>query len=522
MPNNSAPLANSSLGRPSMNVVPLGAGQDVGRSCILVTLGGRTIMFDCGMHMGFNDERRFPDFSYISRTRSFDKAIDCVIISHFHLDHCGALPHFTEVCGYGGPVYMTQPTKEVCPVLLEDFRKIVAGKGDGIFTSQDISNCMKKVVTISMNETYKHDEGFYITPYYAGHVLGAAMFHVVVGDQSVVYTGDYNTTPDKHLGPATIKCLRPDLLITESTYGSVTRDCRKVKEREFLKAVSDCVSRGGRVLIPIFALGRAQELCLLLDGYWERTGLQVPVYFSGGLTEKANEIYKKFISYTNETVKKKIFERNLFDYRHIRPFQRHYMEGDGPMVLFASPGMLHSGMSLKVFKEWCEDERNLVIIPGYCVRGTVGEKVLNGAKRLDILGESREIRLGIRNLAFSAHADAQGIVNLVGQCSPRNVMLVHGEKSRMKVLRRTIEERFGIPTLLPPNGMLVNIPSRDVVKLRVRREDIAGYFSPRMSKTHLSLRMRLSSEKSEGCVDVVECEEYVEDKGSGEAPGTGP
>lgn len=496
-----------------MNVIPLGAGQDVGRSCIIATLNGKTIMFDCGMHMGFNDERRFPDFSYISSTKNFDKVIDCVVISHFHLDHCGALPYFTEVCGYSGPIYMTHPTKEVCPILLEDFRKIITAKGRepvNSFTQQDIANCMKKVVTINMNETYKHDEDFCITPYYAGHVLGAAMFHVRVGDQSVVYTGDYNTTPDKHLGSAAIKCLRPDLLITESTYGSVTRDCRKVKEREFLKAVADCIGKGGRVLIPIFALGRAQELCLLLDAYWDRNGLDTPVYFSGGLTEKANEIYKKFISYTNETVKKKIFERNVFEYKHIRPFQKHLLDVDGPVVLFASPGMLHSGMSLTIFKEWCEDKRNLVIIPGYCVRGTVGEKVLNGAKRVEIFGESREINIGVRNLAFSAHADAQGILKLIDQCKPRNVMLVHGEKSRMKILKKSIENVFGTPTILPANGMLINIPSSNTVQLRIERKRLPVHFGQNLSRSGMDVKMTLSKEREKDCVDVAACEEYLD------------
>lgn len=500
-----------------MNVVPLGAGQDVGRSCVIVTINGRTIMFDCGMHMGFNDDRRFPDFSYISSTGSFDKVIDCIVISHFHLDHCGALPYFTEVCKYNGPIYMTYPTREVCPILLDDFRKIITVKGRdlNIFTYQDIVNCMEKVVPINMNETYKHDEDFYITPYYAGHVIGAAMFHVEVGDQSVVYTGDYNTTPDRHLGPAAIKCLKPDLLITESTYGSITRDCRRVKEREFLKAVFDGVMRGGRVLIPTFALGRAQELCLLLDAYLERTGLDIPVYFSGGLTEKANQIYKKFVSYTNETIKKKIFERNLFEYKHIKPFKSHLVHSEGPMVLFASPGMLHSGTSLKMFKEWCEDEKNLVIIPGYCVRGTVGERVLNGAKSLKISGDMKEINLEVKNLAFSAHADAQGILKLIDQCMPRNVMLVHGERSRMKILKKSIEGRFGIPTFLPANGTLINIPSRSTVTLRVEREKISKYFKPNLSKNEVCLRVKLSKNTNKGCVDVVECEEYLEDETEG-------
>lgn len=102
--------------------MPLGAGQDVGRSCIVLNIAGRTIMLDCGMHMGYSDARCFPDFRYLSRTGDFDAAVTCVIVSHFHLDHCGALPLFTELCGYNGPVYMTYPTKAICPILLEDYR----------------------------------------------------------------------------------------------------------------------------------------------------------------------------------------------------------------------------------------------------------------------------------------------------------------------------------------------------------------------------------------------------------------
>lgn len=118
-------------------------------------------MFDCGMHMGYNDERRFPDFTYISKNKNFTQLIDCVIISHLygsfgcssgglffrsHLDHCGALPFFTEMCGYDGPIYMTYPTKAICPILLEDFRKItVERKGEtNFFTTQMIKDCMKK------------------------------------------------------------------------------------------------------------------------------------------------------------------------------------------------------------------------------------------------------------------------------------------------------------------------------------------------------------------------------------------
>ncbi|KAI7687138.1 hypothetical protein SSS_08962 [Sarcoptes scabiei] len=116
-----------------IKITPLGAGQDVGRSCILISIGTQQIMLDCGMHMGFNDQRRFPDFSYITKEGSLDSYLDCVIISHFHLDHCGALPYMTEMIGYNGPIYMTHPTKAICPILLISVRSPSNVKARQIF-----------------------------------------------------------------------------------------------------------------------------------------------------------------------------------------------------------------------------------------------------------------------------------------------------------------------------------------------------------------------------------------------------
>ncbi|KAF2356596.1 Beta-Casp domain [Trinorchestia longiramus] len=461
-----------------IKITPLGAGQDVGRSCILASIGDKHIMLDCGMHMGFNDERRFPDFSYIT-DGSLTEHLDCVIISHFHLDHCGALPYMTEMVGYTGPIYMTQPTKALCPVLLEDMRKVaVERKGEtNFFTSSMIKDCMKKVTTVALHETVKVDEELEIKAYYAGHVLGAAMFQVKVGSHSLVYTGDYNMTPDRHLGAAWIDKCRPDLLITESTYATTIRDSKRCRERDFLKKIHSCVDRGGKVLIPVFALGRVQELCILLDTYWDRMNLTVPVYFTMGLAETvtngavyfmglaetvtnravyfmglaetvtngavyfmglaetvtngavyfirlfetvtngpvyftmgfaetvtngavyfiglaktvtngavyfmglaetvtngavyftmglaetANKYYRMFITWTNQKIRRTFVHRNMFDFKHIKPFDKSYIDNPGPMVVFATPGMLHAGLSLAVFKKWAPHEQNMVSPP---------------------------------------------------------------------------------------------------------------------------------------------------------------
>ncbi|KAL7677391.1 hypothetical protein ACOME3_003628 [Neoechinorhynchus agilis] len=143
-----------------MKILPLGAGQDVGKSCIILSIGGKNVMLDCGMHMGYDDDRRFPDFEFLSMNEPLACVIDCVLISHFHLDHCGALPHMTEIVGYNGPIYMTRPTKAICPVLLKDFRKIVTMNENldpdrrnesSFFTDEDVDNCMRKVKTIRVH-----------------------------------------------------------------------------------------------------------------------------------------------------------------------------------------------------------------------------------------------------------------------------------------------------------------------------------------------------------------------------------
>lgn len=285
------------------------------------------------------------------------------------------------------------------------------------------------------------------------------MVQVKVGKLSCVYTGDYNMTPDRHLGAAWIDKCRPNLLITETTYATTIRDSKRCRERDFLLKVHDCVERGGKVLIPVFALGRAQELCILLETYWERMNLKVPIYFALGLTEKATNYYKMFITWTNEKIKKTFVQRNMFDFKHIKPFDRAYIDNLGSMVVFATPGMLHAGLSLQIFKKWAPNENNMVIMPGYCVSGTVGNKILSGAKKIEFENKQViDVRMAVEYMSFSAHADAKGIMQLISQCEPENVLLVHGEASKMEFLQGKIKQEFGVNCFMPKNGETVNIP----------------------------------------------------------------
>ena len=468
-----------------ISIKPLGAGQEVGRSCILVKINGFKILLDCGVHMGFNDDRKFPDFKRLlkknkskestktqqlplsskdnnsnsifknieDKKNDYTNVVDLLIISHFHLDHCGALPYFTELLGYKGPILCTQPTKAILPVTLEDFRKIMGEyRGEkSLLLPEQRTESVRRIQTIEVGETRVFNEKIKVTCFYAGHVLGAAMFHIDIDGYTVAYTGDYNTICDRHLAGAYMPKIYPDVLMTETTYGDKVRDTKRVREREFLKKIQETIDKGGKVLIPIFALGRAQELCIVLDTYWKRTNCQVPIYFAGPMAKKANFYYKLFQNWMNSTVKNLFISNNVFDFKFVKQGDKTLMKGNKPMVIFATPGMLHGGLSLSIFKEIAPDPKNCVIIPGYCSAGTVGNRILSGEKVIEIDKTKINVNCEVYYMSFSAHADAKGLLQLIKNVQPRNVMLVHGDYEIMKHFKKTCEEKMDVPVLTPGN-----------------------------------------------------------------------
>ena len=381
---------------------------------------------------------------------------------------------------------MTYPTRAMIPPLLEDFRKISQTTHDKqqfttsnsseegevkdttrLFSSRDIAASLHKVTPVTAKREIRVCGGdITVRVWYASHVLGAGIWEVSVGPQRVVYSGDYNMVADRHLSAAYVPRLQPDLFVSETTYCTSTRGQRRSREREFLLKVHECVKRGGKVLIPVFALGRAQEVMLLIDSYWERMGLSVPVYYSKGLVTKANQNYTNYVGWMNQTVRETFTKAPVFDFRYIRPLdQKASLDALGPAVLFATPGMLHSGFSLEVFTKWCTSKANLVVFTGYCAPGTPGDELISGKRKITLHGGSTQLDVAcdIDSISFSAHVDAKGIVKMIEMLAPKNVMLVHGEKTRMDFLRGKIEKELGIYCCNPPNGYEVSFASSLVI-----------------------------------------------------------
>uniref|UniRef100_A0A2K6G6S6 Cleavage and polyadenylation specific factor 3 n=1 Tax=Propithecus coquereli TaxID=379532 RepID=A0A2K6G6S6_PROCO len=238
---------------------PLGAGQEVGRSCIILEFKGRKIMLDCGIHPGLEGMDALPYIDLIDPAE-----IDLLLISHFHLDHCGALPWFLQKTSFKGRTFMTHATKAIYRWLLSDYVKVSnISADDMLYTETDLEESMDKIETINFHEV-KEVAGIKFWCYHAGHVLGAAMFMIEIAGVKLLYTGDFSRQEDRHLMAAEIPNIKPDILIIESTYGTHIHEKREEREARFCNTVHDIVNRGGRGLIPVFALGRAQELLLIL------------------------------------------------------------------------------------------------------------------------------------------------------------------------------------------------------------------------------------------------------------------
>ncbi|OWZ11848.1 Cleavage and polyadenylation specificity factor protein [Phytophthora megakarya] len=433
-----------------MRIMPLGAGNEVGRSCIVLKFKGKTIMLDCGVHPGYSGHGSLPFFDGVEA-----EEIDLLLITHFHIDHVAALPHFTEKTNFKGRVFMTHPTKAVMQMMLRDFLRVSnISVDDQIYDDKDLNNCVAKVEIIDFHQEMMHN-GIKFTPYNAGHVLGACMYLIEIGGVKVLYTGDYSLENDRHLMAAELPACSPDVLIVESTYGVQVHQSVVEREGRFTGQVEAVVRRGGRCLIPVFALGRTQELLLILDEHWRaHPDLQdIPIYFASKLAAKALRVYQTYINMMNDRIRKQIAISNPFQFEHISNLKSmDDFDDSGPSVVMASPGMLQSGVSRQLFERWCSDKRNACLIPGYVVEGTLAKKILSEPTEIAALdGRIIPMNCTVEYISFSAHADFVGTSGFVEKLTPPNIVLVHGEKNEMMRLKSALNKKFNDPKVYHPS-----------------------------------------------------------------------
>ncbi|KAI3653139.1 hypothetical protein MP228_002564 [Amoeboaphelidium protococcarum] len=437
--------AVGSVSKDMLSIMPIGGGQEVGRSCIVLQYKGKNIMLDCGIHPAYNGISALPFFDEIDPA-----SIDLLLITHFHLDHAASLPYFMQKTQFKGKVYMTHPTKAIYKWLLSDFVRVSTSNQDDedmLYNEHDLALSYERIETIDFHQTIEYED-IKFTAYNAGHVLGAAMFVIEIAGTKIFYTGDYSREEDRHLMAAERPPhLIPDVMICESTYGVQTNEPRGTREKRFTGLVQEIVQRGGRCLIPAFALGRAQELLLILDEHWQsRPDLQsIPIYYASALAKKCMAVYQTYIGMMNNKIKQQFASGvNPFVFKHISNLKSiDQFDDNGPCVMMASPAMLQSGLSRELFDRWCGDKRNGVIIPGYVVEGTLAKSILLQPDEVVTRdGKRQPLRLKVEYISFSAHVDYSQNSEFIDEMRPVNLVLVHGEQHEMMRLKHALVDKY--------------------------------------------------------------------------------
>ena len=451
----------------SIEIIPLGGGCEVGRSCILLKFKGKTVMLDCGLHPSDNDMSSLPFFDKINPVD-----VDLLLVTHFHLDHCGSIPYFLEKTNFKGKTIMTYPTKAIYKHLLLDSLKVGNHEENkSLYGVKEIMSSLEKIKAVNFHEEIEYKD-IKFTAYNAGHVIGAAMFIIEIAGTKILYTGDYSREEDMHIIPAEIPKTKIDILIVESTYGVKTHEPRERREKYFLETVEKIVKRNGKCLLPVFVLGRAQELLLMLDNYWNRKEeLQsVPIYYASTLMGKCMLIFQTYINMMGKNVKERMKKGdNPFDFKFIKEHKGNDFsdDSDKSVVVMASPGMLQKGLSRTLFQKWCPDEKNGVVLTGYCVENTLAYDILHNGKRefTKDNGQVLQIKMSIEYISFSAHADMIQTKEFIEKVMPKLVVLVHGEKHEAMKLKKELENTFG-------DKIIIKAPSNwETVEMKIAKKE---------------------------------------------------
>lgn len=450
----------------------LGGVKQVGRSCFVVATPESKIMLDCGINPGENQSyNAYPRIDWFNFNL---EELDAIVLSHAHIDHQGFLPTLYKF-GYRGPVYCTEPTLPLMALLQMDSIKLSKSNGAYLpYEIRDVNESIKHCIPIPYGKPTDISPDITITLNNAGHIMGSATVHInVAGTHNILYTGDYKYAKTQLLDSAVANYPRVETVITESTYGSsgdIMPDQYSVYST-FTESINHTLKQGGKVLIPVPAVGRAQEIMLVLDKEMREGRLiESPVFIEGMISE-ASAIHMSYAHYLGYDVRKSVFQG-------INPFQSSYFtvinglskrdevfNDDSPSIIMATSGMLEGGPSVEYFKEISPKPQNKIIFVSYQINGTLGRRVLDGtiseASMVDKNGKMKvvPVRCSKQKIdGFSGRSDFNQILSFVSRVKPKRVLVNHGEKSKSENIASSIYSKLKIRSSVPDN--------RDIIKLR--------------------------------------------------------
>jgi KH/beta-lactamase-domain protein len=448
-----------------IRITALGSAQEVGRSAFLVKTRESSVLLDCGINPGSN--RPFESFPRFDSPEFQIDNLDAVVISHAHLDHCGLVP-FLYKYGYDGPLYCSAPTSNLMTMLQMDYLDVASKQGITPFYDQkDVRECVLHTISLRFGVVTDIAPDIRLTLHNSGHILGSSMIHLHIGEglHNIVYTGDYKFGRTMLLEAAITEFPRIETVITESTYGGAEdfMPSRIEAEEHLTNIINQTLERKGKVLIPVPAVGRAQEIMLIIDGYMKRGLMKEAPVFIEGMISEATAIHTAYPEYLGREVRHSIL------HEEVNPFQSDYftivehpsvrqsiIEGE-PCVVLATSGMLEGGPVIEYFKSWANDERNTIIFVSYQIEGTMGKRVQKGVTEVTMMdNEGRMAALQVKMQTetingFSGHSDRRQLVNYITHLKPKpeRVFIVHGEKQKSMNLANYLAGKADVNTIVP-------------------------------------------------------------------------
>jgi len=443
----------------------LGGAQEVGRSAFLIKTRESSVLLDCGINPG--SQRPFESFPRFDSPEFQIDSLDAVVITHAHLDHCGLVP-FLYKYGYDGPVYCSAPTSNLMTLLQLDYLDVAGKQGvTPYYDQKDVRECVLHTIPLRFGVVTDIAPDIRLTLHNSGHILGSAMAHLHIGEglHNVVYTGDYKFARTMLLEAATSEFPRVETIITESTYSGPddVMPSRVEAEERLTQVINAALERRGKVLIPVPAVGRAQEIMLIIDGYMKRGLMREAPVFIEGMISEATAIHTAYPEYLGREVRHSIL------HEEINPFQSDYftivehpsvrqgiMEGE-PCIVLATSGMLEGGPVIEYFKNWASDPKNVIIFVSYQIEGTLGRRVQKGVSEVAAMDNEGkmavvQVKLQVESIeGFSGHSDRRQLIAYLTHLKPKpeRVFMVHGEKSKIFNLANFVDKKAGINAIVP-------------------------------------------------------------------------